>query len=255
MFLRARRACNLLNEFSQHHPSHPPVRPCCNPSARVQCYSIATSVDYQGLSTEGLLRECIHHNQQAAWDEFIRRYYPVISHSVLKSVRRWQIPSQDVVADLTQDTFLKLCKDGCSILRNFRVESEDSLRAFLKVVAANVVRDYFKREMAARHGGGVTSHAVDAAASVADNISAEADIDRNLLLSHVQECLNRCVNGRHRERDKQIFWLRFRHGFSADEIAALPNIGLKTKGVESTLLRIIRQLRNQLGGEQGKSSL
>lgn len=48
------------------------------------------------------------------------------------------------------------------------------------------------------------------------------------------------------ERDRAVFWFYYRQGLTAEEIAALPTIGLSAKGVESALRRITTWLRKEL---------
>ncbi|HLH01770.1 MAG TPA: sigma-70 family RNA polymerase sigma factor [Bryobacteraceae bacterium] len=222
-------------------------------------YSVATSVDYQGLGTEALVRACVEKHDPAAWEEFIRRYHAVIGNSVLRHVRQWHAASPELVDDLIQETLLKLCKDRCAILRGFKLESENSIYAFLKVVSANVVRDHFKREMAARHGGLSQTCSTDEF-PIAQS-GTDADLHRRILIGEIESHLDQCVSGETGDRDKQIFWFYFRHGFTAEAIAALPGIGLQVKGVESTIHRLARQLRTKLAtrpiakGKQTSSSL
>jgi RNA polymerase sigma-70 factor (ECF subfamily) len=208
-------------------------------------------VEYQRLGTEALIQSCVGNHNPEAWVEFVRRYNSVIALSVLRNVRRWQNPADSLVDDLVQETFLKLCRDECRILKDFQVKSEDSLYAFLKVVAANVVRDYFKAETAAKHGGTlqpIPSEKIEI--SVASTAAPEAEMNRQVLLEQIESHLDQCVRGPHSQRDKQIFWFYYRHGYTAEAIAALPNIGLKIKGVESTLHRLAMQLRHRLVQKQ-----
>jgi RNA polymerase sigma-70 factor (ECF subfamily) len=62
--------------------------------------------------------------------------------------------------------------------------------------------------------------------------------------------LNLCVAGADRDRNSKIFWLYYRAGLSAAAIAALPGIGLSTKGVESLILRITRELRERMSAPE-----
>ena len=48
------------------------------------------------------------------------------------------------------------------------------------------------------------------------------------------------------ERDRAFFWLYYREGFTAEEIAGLPDAGLTAKGVESALRRITLWLRGEV---------
>jgi RNA polymerase sigma-70 factor (ECF subfamily) len=50
------------------------------------------------------------------------------------------------------------------------------------------------------------------------------------------------------ERDKLVFLLYYRQGFTAKAIAELPGIQLSEKGVESCLLRLTRHLRQHIVG-------
>ena len=60
---------------------------------------------------------------------------------------------------------------------------------------------------------------------------------RAVLLSEIETRL-RDASGIISPRDRAIFWLYYRHGFTAVEIAALPAVHLSHKGVESVLRRI-----------------
>jgi RNA polymerase sigma-70 factor, ECF subfamily len=70
--------------------------------------------------------------------------------------------------------------------------------------------------------------------------------DRDLLIQQIDACLLTVASGPNSVRDRRIFWLYYRVGLAASAIAALPTIGLSTKGVESTLLRLTRQIRGHL---------
>jgi RNA polymerase sigma-70 factor (ECF subfamily) len=70
--------------------------------------------------------------------------------------------------------------------------------------------------------------------------------EREILLKEIGACLHKALPAASRDRDCRIFWLHYRAGMSARAIAALPSIGLSTKGVESTLLRLVRLVRQEL---------
>jgi RNA polymerase sigma-70 factor (ECF subfamily) len=48
------------------------------------------------------------------------------------------------------------------------------------------------------------------------------------------------------ERDRALFWLYYRQGFTAEEIGRLTAIGLTAKGVESALRRVTTWLRGEI---------
>jgi len=53
------------------------------------------------------------------------------------------------------------------------------------------------------------------------------------------------------QRDQAIFWLYYEQGYTAKEIALLPNMKLSVKGVESTLLRLVKFVKDGLPGSAG----
>ena len=55
------------------------------------------------------------------------------------------------------------------------------------------------------------------------------------------------------ERDRAIFWLYYRQGLTAEEIAGLPAVTLSAKGVESVLRRVAQWLRIQLDARPANS--
>ena len=47
-------------------------------------------------------------------------------------------------------------------------------------------------------------------------------------------------------RDRNVFWLYYREGLTAAEIAAIPAVGLSVKGVESLIHRMGAELRERM---------
>src|SRR5207302_1861720 len=114
----------------------------------------------------------------------------------------------------------KLCADGARVLREFDSPHQDAIFAFLKVVAANVANDYFKRLHAGKRRGSQVDERLedaDRTGSVARPASS-ASIERAVILEELDACL--CAVGpvETRERDRTIFWLYYRQGLSAKEI-------------------------------------
>ena len=50
------------------------------------------------------------------------------------------------------------------------------------------------------------------------------------------------------DRDRNIFWLYYRQGYTARDIASIPNLGLTQKGVESCIYRLTQSVRNTVAG-------
>jgi RNA polymerase sigma-70 factor, ECF subfamily len=71
-------------------------------------------------------------------------------------------------------------------------------------------------------------------------------------MREIDATLSQIAAGPQLQRSRRIFWLYYRVGLTANAIAALPYIGLSTKGVESTILRLTRLLREELDRSQPK---
>lgn len=202
------------------------------------------------LPPDELVAACVATREESAWAEFIRRFHPLISTVVLRTARQWGEPIPSLIDDLTQETYLKLCADDCRLLKNFRSEFPCAIFGFLKIVTANVVHDHFKASHAAKRGaGGCFASLQDRDRDenyVANTFSRSvaSTIEQNILLDEIDRCLIQGVAPSELARSRRIFWLYYRCGLSARAIAALPNIELTTKGVESTILRMSRLVRN-----------
>lgn len=197
---------------------------------------------------EVLIRACSETGEPEAWEEFIHRYNPVISGVVFRTARRWGEPSRGSVDDLVQETYLKLCANRGQLLREFEFRHSDSLFGFLKVVAANVVNDHFKSLNTVKRGAGMMSGGSADMESIPatgqpDQLSST---ERDILLDEIDDLLRSRASEPCHERDRTIFWLYYRQGLTARQIASIPAVGLSAKGVESTILRLTRLVRENL---------
>ena len=213
-------------------------------------------MDYSTLSPEDLVLACAQTGDAAAWEEFVRRFQRLIATVALRVARRWGESSPQLVDDLVQETYLKLCADDCRLLRSFQPQHPDAFYGFLKVVTANLVHDHFKATQSAKRGADLLASEGLPPEPLADGKQAgsETAIERQVFLNQVDECLRRAEAGPDQRRNCVIFWLYYRQGLTAAAIAALPSIGLTTKGVESTLLRLTRLIRSELNARRSRGS-
>ena len=204
---------------------------------------------HASLSTEELILRCIQHGDESVWEEFAERFRGPIAKSVFRTAARYGGNNRSTVDDLIQETYLKLCSDDFRILRNFQHLHAQGFTAFLQVVAANITRDYFRSLHTTRHGGTLLEPLTDdePAATPEDRDWSASTMERQVLLAEVARHLDTCVTGPDRQRSVQVFWLYYRTGLSARAIADLPGIDLSPKGVESLILRVTRDLRQQMG--------
>jgi RNA polymerase sigma-70 factor (ECF subfamily) len=203
---------------------------------------------YSGLSVEELLRQCSGLGDLAAWEEFVRRFHRLIAAVALRTAMRWGDGSRQTVDDLIQETYLRFCEDNYRVLRNFVHRSPDAFVGYVKVVAANVARDHFKSSFSEKRGGSRVGGFADGfvpAAGEESSFSPSA-IERSILIDELERHLETFLSGPDRERNSRVFWLYYRVGLTANAISALPGIGLSTKGVESLILRLTRELRERM---------
>lgn len=208
--------------------------------------AIVTSLT--SISTEDLIRRCSSQGEIGVWEEFVRRFHRPIATVALRTARRLGDFSAQAVDDLIQETYLKLCANDFRLLRQFEQRHPDGFLGFVKVVTANVVRDHFKLLRSQRRSSELRGDFPDdfEAASEADAIGSPNAIERGVLIREIEHHLSECMAGTDRDRNILIFWLYYRAGLTASAIAAQPGIDLTIKGVESTILRITRDLRARL---------
>lgn len=187
---------------------------------------------------------------QDLWFEFWHRFQPVIARTIRRRILRYtQWVDRDWVDDLVQETFLKICKDNYKVLRNFEFWHENAFRGFLKVLTANAVEDDIRKKSSDKVGGGEEPDSIDDLVQhPSDRSRSAASIFNNLRMSEIEKCLQKRKADPHFDRDRKIFWLYYRNGFTAQEISLLPDIAFKNvKGVESVLLRLVKWVIQGLG--------
>jgi RNA polymerase sigma-70 factor, ECF subfamily len=200
------------------------------------------------MSAEELIRACAGSKDGAAWEEFVFRFHRPISLSIIRTAYQWGEIPQQVVDDLVQDTYLKLCTNKCRQLLEFAVQHPDAILGYVKTIAVNVAHDHFKSLHSQKRGSGevlqITEEADPRAAPT--ELGGQDAMEREVLLKQIDECIDSCLQGPERDRDRTIFWLYYRQGMTAKDIAALPTIGLSAKGVESLIVRVIRMVRERM---------
>ena len=203
-------------------------------------------MDHTRAPVNDLARACAESAQAAEWEEFLRRCWPIASLVAARVSRMWigkVVPS--VVDDIVQEVFLKLCESERRILRDFRPKAEDSFLGLLRVVSLSVANDYFRRQHSAKRGGKVVTVALEDSASRAAASDSGLSLNKIVLFGEIDRKL-RSTPQMVSERDRAMFWMYYLQGLTAEEIAALPAIGLTAKGVESALRRITLWLRREL---------
>jgi RNA polymerase sigma-70 factor (ECF subfamily) len=204
-------------------------------------------MSYSSWSAEELVQACVEARDSEAWAEFVCRFRKLIACVVLRIARKYGDASPSIVDDLVQDTYLKVCSDNCRLLREFEPQHPDAFFGVLKVIAANVAHDHFRARRSAKRGSGkCDSELADVDAFVADiQATGPAYIEQQILLQEIDRVLSEIASPT-ATRDREIFWLYYRQGFTAKSIAAIHSFNLTTKGVESILYRMTSYVRVRL---------
>jgi RNA polymerase sigma-70 factor, ECF subfamily len=223
---------------------------CCSP----HCGVVLTR--HSSTSVQDLIRACADSNDGAAWEEFVYRFHRAISVSIIRIANQWGHAPQQIVDDLIQDTYLKLCADKCRLLLEFALQHSEAVPGYIKTIAVNVAHDYFKSLHSQKRGSGEVGQFVEDGEPKAEagSLGGQEAMEREVLLKQINQCLEACAEGPDRERDRLIFWLYYQQGMSAKAIAALPTVDLGAKGVESAILRLTRLVREQLTSLRPKIS-
>jgi len=182
-------------------------------------------------SPEDLLRACADLRHTQAWERFLRRFNPLIVATVVRTIRRYGFDRAGLSDDLAQEVYLKFSANRARVLREFKPRYPGAVFGYLRVIAANVVHDHFKSKLG-KHPD---------QSPLPKDVAGKDESEWRLLLGDIDDLLKKPPIS---ERDRQIFWLYYRQGMSAKEIAALSSLNLTIKGVESVIVRLNHLVRN-----------
>lgn len=195
-----------------------------------------------------LIPQCLEGDSGTAWCEFVARTQPVIASVILRIVRRYSNPDPALVDDLVQETYLRLCRNDYRPLREFQQRHDDAIFGFLKVVAGSVVTDHFRSTSAQKRLG---DYALDREEVTENTASAPPNAEQATMVREINQQLDQIAGS---GRDKAIFWLYYKHGYTSRDIAALPEMELSQKGVESCIYRLTQALRSLVMRQRGVRS-
>jgi RNA polymerase sigma factor (sigma-70 family) len=197
-------------------------------------------MELRAASLRELVRLCVETGREDAWDELIGRVQPTFARIACHMALGGGPTQTQEIDDIVQEMLLKIAHGRSESLRRLPQESDEDAMAYLKCSAANTARDYFRVKRAGKRGLEKTANLDD---EVVARLAAEMtgiDIDKRVLLSQI-DCVLQVEPG-----ERTIFWLYYRTGLSAKEIAALPYVQLGAKGVESLLRRMTIEVREAM---------
>jgi DNA-directed RNA polymerase specialized sigma24 family protein len=148
--------------------------------------------------------------------------------------------------DAMQGFNLRLLENNRRALLSFRGQADFQARAFLRKVAASVAANVLRSQPPA--SGSLedriffkNEERFTRSETIADQSSAYEDFI--LLRGAIEYCLDKILHGQHKFRNILIFKLAVYDGFSAEELAAMPGLNMRsTHAVEQLLSRIRKKL-------------
>lgn len=203
---------------------------------------------YSSLSLKDVVCLCADPRNDDAWEEFVSRVGKPIELTVMRTLPR-SMRSLWLIVELRQETYVKLLKDGCRLLRDCTINHEDQeIFGYIKKTARSVTSDYVKGQRSQKRGGDkphISLSEVDLEAGKQADGSQERIVFA-VLEREIDEFLTHFSTGPDKERDRIIFLLYIRQRMSTKEIASLSTIGLTANGVGSVIERLKRCLREQI---------
>ena len=201
---------------------------------------LAQPMGCSGCSLQELLKLCLE-GDELVWREFLHRTQPVVSGAVRRACYGYRLDPSRYSDDLVQDVYVKLVKDECAHLRTMASFCDAGIRGYLRTMASNTTADLSRKLRAENPIQVDETHR-----ELPDPKITIANTNRGLVISRVRLVLSQIVRGPNAARDLAVFWLHYRDGLTAGQIAGLPGIGLTESGVESLLRRLIRALRDKM---------
>lgn len=89
--------------------------------------------------------------EEAAWQEFARRFHPLIRASVSKTLSLNNAMNDDAVEELVQRVYRRLIEDGGIALKEVECTRADSMSKYLMLIAVRVVRDHLRKQLSTTH--------------------------------------------------------------------------------------------------------
>lgn len=197
------------------------------------------------LSLLQLVRRCFESIGNDVWEELIKRLQPVFARAAYRVAVQWGSANVREIDDIVQEICVKLVARRAD-LRRLPESSDEATAAYFKVLAANCARDYFRAKYADKRGQVMTEEIEPRLEELASGIGMK-EVEARILIAQVDAALQAS------SRERTIFWLYYRQGFTAKEITAATGDELSDKGVESVIHRLTKSVKTNLNPAKGES--
>lgn len=180
-----------------------------------------------------LFCQCLAEPDSAQYyQEFYQRSRPLFASIARRVARQFGGGPADDIEDQVQEVGLRLTVQAATIARR-RFAEPAAAQAYVSTLAMNLCRDTWKSRLARKRAVKLMPlREADGQAVTGQLASTEYRILVNQLADRFDSA-----------RDRRVFQLYFLYGYTAAEIANMPDIGLRAKGVETLLTRLGTEVR------------
>jgi RNA polymerase sigma factor (sigma-70 family) len=217
-------------------------------------------MDFKTLANTELIKLCAEAPSNGqAWTEFYARFDEHIRLMILRECREKHFSKdkpqfEEIFNDLVQDVYLKLVQKNCKALWEYKASTENSIYAYLAIIARNVVRGHLTKEGAKKRRARLVSLDAPAANSSEDgelrviditpapDPGPDAGLDSESQKQELANLLDKILTGKSKTRDKLIFKLFWFEKFSPEQISLHCGIRLSPKRIINILSGIKKRL-------------
>jgi len=201
------------------------------------------------ISSAELVRQCGQNlTDRALWELFTQRFQKLMFLYLMRALK-FHSKRDDVtelVSDLAQEVYLRLCHNEGSMMRGFRGDTDFSVAAFFGRVCASVAIDHLRRNESGKRFGNVVS--IDEAKeremiNTSTRDYGELDVNAILKWIDVEKLAADDPDPKNAQRNAIIFKLHFIDGLTTEEIAEFPGFDLTERGVGSVITRLRKRIR------------
>ena len=199
-------------------------------------------MNWQELSDRKLVELCLEYDEDAI-AELLRRYKRIIARTAAKTLSGGNLPglkpTVTLLADLSQDTWMRIITDDMRALRELQWLHEGALRGLLQIAATTATQDYIRKLLSNKRDITREESLTEIGTYLPQPGNTVANLEHKILLDELTECLEKVMGTEANWlRDVTIFRLFFGYRITASDLARVYKMNLRK--VENTLARLAR---------------
>lgn len=201
--------------------------------------------ELETIPSAQLFQLCAEHLDEGGnWAEFVRRYNSLLARSVHQTYRRFtsheQLP-MITPADILQEVYVELLRNGGHALRQFRGTTEEEAQAYLAHIAIYVALRRLRQEQTFKRQTGWLR--LDGEFKEKCRIALEEEPPDALTERTLIDLICRTFTAPNCQRDILLFLLHVCDGFTARELAETHICDLKSSSIANLLIRMKKKLK------------